>query len=80
MIRVALRFQRADARPMLVPLMFPEILVISFVVLPIYIHVVQQARSSGLTYDGRNIGIFTGWITIGLVSAIAIIRPWSISV
>ena len=40
-VGVAIRFQRADTSPMLVPLVLPETLIVSLIVFPIGAHVAQ---------------------------------------
>lgn len=72
---VAVWSHSAQARSMLVPLVLPERLIITLVVLPKYIHVSQKIGLAIGLENGSNVGVFSGRITESIISAIAVIRP-----
>ena len=60
---------------MLAPFVFPEALVIALVILPVGIHVAEKVCLSSSRENGRDVGVCSVGITIGVVGAIAVIRP-----
>lgn len=72
---VATRLESVDTGSMFIPLVFPEALVVSLVVFPVYVHVVKESRLPGSSYDSMNVSVLPGWITVLFVGSIAIIWP-----
>ena len=60
---------------MFAPFVLPEGLISSSIVFPVGIHVVEKVGGAGGGDDGTDIGVSTAGITVGIESAIAVIRP-----
>lgn len=72
---VAVWIQRADTGPVLAPFMLPEGFVISSLVFPIGIHVVQEAGCTVRLQDGGDIGILAVHVTVLIVGAVTVVGP-----
>ena len=62
-------------RTVLVPLMAPEGLIISLVILPVLVHIGQQLGTVLPLEDIRDIRVLTALVAVGLVGAVAVIGP-----
>ena len=76
-VLVALGAERGHARAVLAPLVGPEGLVLALVVLPVLVHVVQEGLVLG-SDDGRDVGVLALLVAVGLISAVAVIRPQAV--
>lgn len=70
----ALGLQSADAGAVLVPLVLPERLGTALVRGPVCLHVGQQLRVR-LSDNRRNVAVLAARVAVGLVPAIALVRP-----
>ena len=64
---IAAWLQSADAGSVLVPLMAPEVFIISLVVFPVFVHIFKGVGLAGSGEDSRNVGVFTAGIAILLI-------------
>lgn len=60
---------------MFAPLMLPERLVVTLVVLPISLHVGEKIRLAEGLDDGGNVRICAGGIAVRIVSTVTAVRP-----
>lgn len=72
---IARRIESADASSVLAPLVLPETLVIALVILPVGVHVSEQVRLAERVQDSSDVCVFARRITVGIVGAVATIRP-----
>lgn len=72
---IARRIERADAGSVLVPLVLPEGLVIALIILPVGVHVREQVRLAERVEDSSYVRIFARRVTVGIIGAIAMVRP-----
>jgi hypothetical protein len=73
---VTFGIQSANACPMLLPLMFPEDIVTTFVIFPILPHILKGVKSVTGLKDVGDVPIVSMLVTVSFVGAVAIIRPW----
>lgn len=59
----------------LAPFMLPERLVVSVDVHPVLVHVVDEIGTALRVENGRDVGVGTVGVTIGLVGAITVVGP-----
>jgi hypothetical protein len=64
----------------LVPLVGPERLIVTTVVLPVLIHVGEELSAARLLDDSGDVAVFPRLITELLICAVAVIRPCKMSV
>lgn len=69
------RIERADAGSVLVPLVLPEGLVIALIILPVGVHVREQVRLAERVEDSSYVGVFARRVTVGIICAVAMVRP-----
>ena len=74
-VGVAFRVESRDASAVLFPLVLPEALIVALVILPKRVHVVEEVGLAGSGNDGGYIGIGTGGVAVGVVGAVAMVRP-----
>jgi len=74
-VRVAAGLDGVDARAVLVPFVLPEALVVTLVVLPVGLHVVEQLRPALRPQDGRDVAVLARRVAVGSVGAVAVVGP-----
>lgn len=72
---VTSRVEGADARAVLGPLVLPESLVVPLIVLPVRLHVVEEAGLAERGQDAGDVGVRARRVAAGIVGTVAVIRP-----
>ena len=72
---VAVWFQGADASAMLVPLMLPQIVIVTTEILPILAHVFEQVSPARVHYNQRNVAVLAFGVAELVKAAVAVIGP-----
>ena len=72
---VALRVQGADTCAVFLPFVVPKGLVVALVVFPVGVHVGEQIGLARSGYDGGDVGVGASRVAVGVVGAVAVIRP-----
>lgn len=62
---------------MLAPFMLPETLIVAFVIRPVGLHVRQKVGFAKGLQDLGDVGVCTRTIAVGIIGAVAVIRPMS---
>lgn len=78
-VRVAIWLQGADASAVLVPLMLPQIVIITTEILPILAHVFEQVSPARVNKDQRNVAVLASGVTELVKAAVAVIGPTRVS-
>jgi hypothetical protein len=74
-ILVAMCFQCADASAVLVPLMLPEIGIITPEILPIFTHIIEQISTPGIDENQRDVAVLARGVAELVKAAAAVIGP-----
>ena len=64
-VDVAFWLQSTIAGSVLVPLVFPEPFILSMIIFPVGLHVLEKTRTSILKKDLRNVRVLAGRIAVG---------------
>lgn len=74
-VGVASGLDRVNARPVLVPLVFPETLVVAVHVYPVLVHVREQVVPTLRRQDRGDVAVFPGGVAELAVASVAVVRP-----
>lgn len=74
-VLVAVGFERADAGPVFVPLVFPERRVVATEVFPVPAHVVEEVAAAGVDQDQGDVAVLPRGVAELVEAAIAVIGP-----
>ena len=78
-VGVAARLKGANASSVLAPFVLPEGLVITLVILPVSVHVVQGVISTEGLQNVSDVGVSPAAVTLSWVAAIAVVGPEAVN-
>lgn len=72
---IARRIEGADASSVLAPLVLPERLVITLIILPVRVHVREKVCLAERVEDSSYVGVLARWVTVGIICAVTTVWP-----
>lgn len=75
MVAVTPRLDRVQTSPVLVPLMFPERLIVPVCVDPVSLHVPEEIGAALRAQDVRDVAVGAAGVAGGSVGAVAVVGP-----